>query len=129
MELLIVAVNILPLIIIFPFYFYNFYLFAVLIFLLTICSIRDVKFDFKIIEIIIVIAIIGNLFIDFYYNENKYFYNNLWGRYRLLMGYFHPKEIGQLVGLLVLFQSLNSRKKYITSTFSLFYRLKKLPSH
>ena len=129
MELLIVAVNILPLIIIFPFYFYNFYLFAVLIFLLTICSIRDVKFDFKIIEIIIVIAIIGNLFIDFYYNENKYFYNNLWGRYRLLMGYFHPKYIGQLVGLLVLFQSLNSRKKYITSTFSLFYRLKKLPSH
>lgn len=86
-----------------PFLFYDLYTYSIILFLLTINSIKNIKIYNFYIVFSILFAIIINLNIDFYYNGGNFLYNDFWGRYRLLLGYYHPKEIGELVVLLILF--------------------------
>jgi len=59
---------------------------------------------------ILVIMIVG--FIDFYFNEMLYIYNSIYGRERLILGFWHPKEAAISVFTIAIMCLLAFRRKW-----------------
>ncbi|AWW44058.1 hypothetical protein DPM16_01725 [Polynucleobacter paneuropaeus] len=108
------------LLLILPILFYDFYLFTVLFFLVTIYSIKNIKINNNFLVKIIYFSLFLSILVDIIFNDSSFIYNDHWGRYRLLLGYFHPKEIGQLFVLLILFQPFANKKNILYLIFSYF---------
>ena len=73
----------------------------------------------KLILIMMSISILP-IIIDYFINDAGFIYNNYYGRYRLLLGYFHPKEAGisVLIPIILLrlwmnYKNININKKIL----------------
>jgi hypothetical protein len=86
------------------------------------------KEQYLILGIIFLLSCFISPIIDILFNHGNFIYNNFYGRYRLLLGFNHPKEAGIafLISFLLirfsLMQNVNiKKKKYIFDFFVLFF--------
>lgn len=74
--------------------------------------IYDTKYFLKISFILCYfLAIISVPIIDFVFNEGNFIYNSFYGRERLLLGYFHPKEAGIMFVIFFIMVALSNKFK------------------